>query len=50
MFRRVSSLATRALTYFKKRAAAVMLLSSVPNLSAESVALEDLLLWLATYR
>ena len=34
----------------QKRAAAVMLLSSVPNLSAESVALEDLLLWLATYR
>mmetsp|Transcript_21006 Transcript_21006/g.46060 ORF Transcript_21006/g.46060 Transcript_21006/m.46060 type:complete len:374 (-) Transcript_21006:249-1370(-) len=53
LFRRLSSLSARALSYFQKRQACLMsscLDATCPVPGAEAAALEDLLLWIAGYR
>eukprot|EP00798_Chlamydomonas_sp_ICE-L_P019993 gene19993-26706_t len=53
LFRRVSPLATRALSYLWRRAPCCIQLAApgeLPTSKAESVVLEDLMLWLSSYR
>lgn len=46
----MSALATRVLAYYQRRAPLELSTGALPNTSPASAALEDLLLWLATYR
>lgn len=52
VFRRLTALAARVLAYYQKRAPACLATAggALPNAHASSVALEDVLLWLACYK